>query len=623
MATIYIAQTALGANNGTTAADARPISWLNTASNWNGAAGTVCATATAATVRDKIIWVGEISTPFDWPYATGVGAAGIDFEFDPNARFVAAHWGGGTRGAAIFWESAAYQKNNVTIDFGLNGRIEATDNGTLLGNQQGGVGIYIKSASNVTIKKPRIWNLYVRTSGWHEGQQSTDGRNTTGIFLETNTGAATDFIVEDGNIHDCDKGIIANWLSAGCARYTFRRNEIYNVNWGIGSGGYGNGSTLTGFHAYENWIHDFACWDRPAYTEDDPFHHNGIFLYAEPMPSGTQPNFLDAIAERNHIGPNLGTRATSGIYLSHYNMRGAYDVRNNVFEGSSSNGLITVGIGSAAVLRIMNNVFMMDSSTNAAMSLGGSYSGSGFSIISKNNIVVGGQLYSGNYVNGTPYVPPSPGPERAEQFGFTLTSDNNLVIGYDTAPVNWSTTNSYVPTSWATWQGMGHDAHGIVDSNPLLDSNGRPGTGSPALNAGADLSAFFTNDYEGTTRVAPWDMGAFEGASTPAAPNFITQPISQTVYSGDDVTLTAVATGSPAPTYQWRQGGENLSGETSSVLALDNLTTGGVFDCVATNSEGTATSDEAVVTVLAPGGLPSSNPIRSARFPQRALIRAL
>lgn len=523
MATFYVAETSLGDGSGSSALNAKPMSWLNTAGSWNGATGTtICATATAATVRDTVYFVGVISTPFDWPYATGVGAAGLDFVYEPNARHVAAHWGGGARGAAIFWESAAYGKNNVTIDFGLNGRIEATDNGTLLGNQSGGIGIYIKAASNITIKKPRIWNLYVRTSGWHEAQKAHDGRNTTGIFIETNTGASSNITIEDGNIHDCDKGIIANWLSAGCSNYVFRRNEIYNVNWGIGAGGYGNGSTLSGFHAYENWIHDFECWDRPFDASDDPFHHNGIFLYAEPMPSGTQPNFLDAIAERNYIGPNFGTRATSGIYLSHYNMRGTYDIRNNVFDGSTSNGPLTVGIGSGAVLRIMNNVFMVGSPTNAAMSIGGSYSGSGFSVISKGNIVVDGQLYSTNYVNGTAYE--AGPPERAAQYGFTLESDYNLVFGYDTAPVNWSTTNSYGPTSWATWQGMGHDAHGIVDQDPLLDSNGRPGTGSPALNAGVDLSSFFTNDYEGTTRVAPWDIGAYEGAgSGPSLP--ATNPI--------------------------------------------------------------------------------------------------
>lgn len=496
MATFYIAQTALGANNGTTAADARPISWLNTASNWNGAAGTVCATATAATVRDKVVWVGQISTPFDWPYATGVGAAGIDFEFDPNARFVAAHWGGGTRGAAIFWESGAYQKNNVTIDFGLNGRIEATDNGTLLGNQQGGVGIYIKAASNVTIKKPRIWNLYVRTSGWHESQKATDGRNTTGIFLETNTGAATDFIVEDGNIHDCDKGIIANWLSAGCARYTFRRNEIYNVNWGIGSGGYGNGSTLTAFHAHDNRIHDFGCWDRPYDASDDPFHHNGIFLYGEPMPDGTQPNLLDAIIERNYFGPNFGDRATSGVFLSHYNMRGAYVVRNNVFEGQTSNGLITTGCGNGATVQIHTNTFILSSGVNAAMSLGGSYGA--YAIDSRGNLVVGGALYAGNYVGV-----------------LTLTSDRNLVFGNTSNPVTWSATNSGGAYNWAAWQGLGYDANSKYGEDPLLGTGGRPEIGSPAIGAGSDLSAFFSNDYDEVTRVAPWDIGAYEFQTSP------------------------------------------------------------------------------------------------------------
>lgn len=108
-----------------------------------------------------------------------------------------------------------------------------------------------------------------------------------------------------------------------------------------------------------------------------------------------------------------------------------------------------------------------------------------------------------------------------------------------------------------------------------------------------------------------------------AAPTFTTQPQDETVNSGDDVTLTVAVTGNPTPELQWRWGGDDMPGETGTSLVLTDLTAGGVYDCVATNSEGTATSDEAVVTVLPPGGLPSSNPIRSARFPLRALIRAL
>ena len=94
-----------------------------------------------------------------------------------------------------------------------------------------------------------------------------------------------------------------------------------------------------------------------------------------------------------------------------------------------------------------------------------------------------------------------------------------------------------------------------------------------------------------------------------SAPAFTTQPESQTVNSGDDVTLTVTVTGTPTPELQWRWGGDDMPGETSTSLVLTNLTTGGVYDCVATNSEGTATSDPAVITVLSPSGSGTGNPL--------------
>ncbi len=83
------------------------------------------------------------------------------------------------------------------------------------------------------------------------------------------------------------------------------------------------------------------------------------------------------------------------------------------------------------------------------------------------------------------------------------------------------------------------------------------------------------------------------------APAFAASPASQTATVGADVTLTAAATGNPAPTYQWRKDGAPISGATSATLTLSHVTTAdaGSYDVVATNSAGSATSATAVVTV--------------------------
>jgi serralysin len=84
-------------------------------------------------------------------------------------------------------------------------------------------------------------------------------------------------------------------------------------------------------------------------------------------------------------------------------------------------------------------------------------------------------------------------------------------------------------------------------------------------------------------------------------PNFTDQPQSQEVCEGGAVFLYANATGSPAPSFQWRRNGNNIPGQTSNSLILNPVNAGNVgsYTCVATNSCGSDESDPALVTVAA------------------------
>jgi len=81
-----------------------------------------------------------------------------------------------------------------------------------------------------------------------------------------------------------------------------------------------------------------------------------------------------------------------------------------------------------------------------------------------------------------------------------------------------------------------------------------------------------------------------------------TQPLSQTVVASTSVSFSVVATGDPAPTYQWRKDGSNLTGQTSSTLDLNNvdLAEAGDYDVVITNAVGSLTSESATLTVRVP-----------------------
>lgn len=87
---------------------------------------------------------------------------------------------------------------------------------------------------------------------------------------------------------------------------------------------------------------------------------------------------------------------------------------------------------------------------------------------------------------------------------------------------------------------------------------------------------------------------------TPAAsPAITTQPASQSVAPGANVTFTAAASGTPAPTFQWYKGVDAISGATSSTYSLNSVTAGDAasYTVVATNAVGSATSSAAVLTV--------------------------
>ena len=91
------------------------------------------------------------------------------------------------------------------------------------------------------------------------------------------------------------------------------------------------------------------------------------------------------------------------------------------------------------------------------------------------------------------------------------------------------------------------------------------------------------------------------------APVFTTQPASKTVNVGGSVTFTAAASGTPAPTYQWRKNGVSLAGATGTSYTIASVATGdaGTYTVVAANSAGSATSNGAVLTVNATNSAPA------------------
>src|SRR5436190_442922 len=87
---------------------------------------------------------------------------------------------------------------------------------------------------------------------------------------------------------------------------------------------------------------------------------------------------------------------------------------------------------------------------------------------------------------------------------------------------------------------------------------------------------------------------------TPAPPSITTQPANKTVNPGETATFSVTATGRAPLRYQWRKNGVNITGATSAsyttppTTAADN---GSLFSVVVSNSAGSATSNNAMLTV--------------------------
>jgi len=84
-------------------------------------------------------------------------------------------------------------------------------------------------------------------------------------------------------------------------------------------------------------------------------------------------------------------------------------------------------------------------------------------------------------------------------------------------------------------------------------------------------------------------------------PSIVTQPKSQTVTEGASLSLSVVANGSGALSYQWQLNQQNLSGANQAILTLNGVkvSSSGIYRVVVSSPSGVTISDEATLTVNA------------------------
>jgi streptogramin lyase len=128
---------------------------------------------------------------------------------------------------------------------------------------------------------------------------------------------------------------------------------------------------------------------------------------------------------------------------------------------------------------------------------------------------------------------------------------------------------------------------------------------------GTGSAAWFRNpvalalDSQTNLYIADYSNGALRKRQFPAtagSPIITTQPQSVDVPQADNFTLTVVAGGTPAVTYQWIKNGQAISNQTTSTFSVTNAvrTNSGTYYVVVSNTVNVVPSSNAVVDVLVP-----------------------
>jgi hypothetical protein len=180
----------------------------------------------------------------------------------------------------------------------------------------------------------------------------------------------------------------------------------------------------------------------------------------------------------------------------------------------------------------------------------------------------------------------------------THPSNQNDVAG-NTATFSAAASGNPVPT--VQWQ---------VSTDGGATFSNVPGATSTTLSFSAAIGqngnlyrAVFTNSQGSATTTA----ATLTVSAALTVPVITTNPANQTVTAGNTATFTAAATGNPAPTVQWQvstDGGAtftNVPGATSTTLSFSAAVgqNGNKYRAVFTNSQGSATTTAATLTVIA------------------------
>ena len=172
---------------------------------------------------------------------------------------------------------------------------------------------------------------------------------------------------------------------------------------------------------------------------------------------------------------------------------------------------------------------------------------------------------------------------------------NQTVTAGQTATFNVAATGT-APLMYQ-WKKNGANISGAIASSYT----------TPATSSG-DNGSTFQVIVSNSAGSAPSTIATLTVSAAAVAPTITTQPVNQTVTTGQTATFSAAATGTAPLTYQWKKNGANISGATAASYttpATASGDSGSTFQVVVGNSAGSAPSTIATLTVSAAAVAPT------------------
>ncbi|HEY9153598.1 MAG TPA: immunoglobulin domain-containing protein, partial [Opitutaceae bacterium] len=187
----------------------------------------------------------------------------------------------------------------------------------------------------------------------------------------------------------------------------------------------------------------------------------------------------------------------------------------------------------------------------------------------------------------------------------TSTSVAFGVLGTENPPQSWSVGGT-LPPGMAFYSTVSGTSGAVTSGNINAGTLYLRGTPTTAGSYSVTMVAFeFSNGSGIASPSYSYTVNVTAGGGGATAPTITTQPTSQTVTAGANVTFTVVAAGT-TPTYQWQKGGTNIAGATNASLMLNSVqaSDAGNYTVVVSNSAGNVTSSIAALTVNAAQAAP-------------------